>query len=94
MIAYGCRRGSVLGGPSRDVNTKSPLSAVESLFDDGAGLAHAETWLKKRKLAATMNPDSPDAKFLEAVLGTLSGMLPGVREISTPFTGVSRCYEI
>lgn len=81
VVAYGCRRGSVLGGPSRDVNVESPLSAVETLFDDHAGLVHAETWLKERKLAATMNPNSPDEAFLNAVQNTLIDLLPGVREI-------------
>ena len=81
LVAYGCRRGSVLGGPSRDVNIESPLSAVETLFDDSAGLVHAETWLKQRKLAATMSPGSPDEAFLGAVLCTLIRMLPGVDEI-------------
>jgi len=83
---YGPRR--VLGGPSRDVNIESPLSAVETLFDDSAGLVHAETWLKERKLAATMNPGSPDEAFLEAVLHTLIGMLPGISEIQVNPHGV------
>ena len=82
VVAYGCRRGSVLGGPSRDVNVESALSAVETLFDDHAGLVHAETWLKERKLAATMNPGSAEDAFFQAVVQTLADdLLPGVREI-------------
>lgn len=80
-VAYGCRRGSALGGAAREVNASSPLSAVESLFDEGAGLVHAETWLRERKLAATMGPGSPDEAFFDAVIATLVEVLPGVKEI-------------
>lgn len=81
VVAYGCRRGSALGGASREVNATSPLSAVETLFDEGAGLVHAETWLKERKLAATLAPGSAEDAFFTAVIATMIEMLPGVRAI-------------
>ncbi|MBI3273086.1 MAG: AAA family ATPase [Planctomycetes bacterium] len=80
-VAYGCRRGSALGGSSREVNASSPLSAVETLFYEGAGLVHAETWLKERKLAATLSPGSPEEAFFNALIATLTDLLPGVTEI-------------
>ncbi len=87
-VAYGCRRGSVLGGPSRDVNVESPLAAVETLFDDHVGLVHAETWLKERKLAATLNPGSADDEFLNAVQQILIALLPGIDEVHISDRGV------
>lgn len=81
VVAYGCRRGSALGGASREVNATSPLSAVETLFDEGAGLVHAETWLKERKLAATLAAGSAEEAFFSAVRTTLIEMLPGVKAI-------------
>ncbi len=80
-VAYGCRRGSALGGASREVNVSSPLSAVETLFDEGAGLVHAETWLRERKLAATLGAGSPEEAFFDAVLATLVDALPDVTAI-------------
>lgn len=80
-VAYGCRRGSALGGASREVNVSSPLSAVETLFDEGAGLVHAETWLRERKLAATLDTGSSEGAFLDAVLASLVDLLPGVSAI-------------
>lgn len=80
-VAYGCRRGSALGGSSREVNATSPLGAVETLFDEGADLVHAETWLKERKLAATLGQGSPDEAFFNAVIVTLIDLLPGVTAI-------------
>lgn len=80
-VAYGCRRGSALGGASREVNASSPLSAVESLFDEGAGLVHAETWLRERKLAATLEAGSAEEAFFDATIATLKELLPGVTAI-------------
>jgi hypothetical protein len=84
IVAYGCRRGSALGGASREVNAALPLSAVETLFDEGAGLVHAETWLKERKLAATLDHNGTDGAFYAALEATLvgrgdrPGLLPGI----------------
>lgn len=80
-VAYGCRRGSALGGAAREVNVLSPLSAVETLFDEGAGLVHAETWLRERKLAATLGAGLKEEAFFDAVLATLVELLPGVSAI-------------
>jgi nucleoside phosphorylase/energy-coupling factor transporter ATP-binding protein EcfA2 len=83
VVAYGCRRGSALGGASRVVNTDSPLSAVETLFEEGAALVHAETWLKERKLAA-LGDEQGERAFYGAIEATLvgeggqPGLLPGV----------------
>jgi hypothetical protein len=47
IFAYGCRRGSALGGAARDVNVgENDGPEVATLFDEGAPLVHAETWLK------------------------------------------------
>lgn len=46
IFAYGCRRGSALGGASREVKldeTDGP--EIATLFDEGADLIQAETWL-------------------------------------------------
>lgn len=46
VYAYGSHRGSALGGAARSVNLfgdKGP--EVATLFDEGASLVHAETWL-------------------------------------------------
>ncbi|WP_440223310.1 AAA family ATPase [Dokdonella sp. MW10] len=46
LFAYGCRRGSALGGASRQVNLEDDDGPeIATLFDDGADLIQAETWL-------------------------------------------------
>jgi hypothetical protein len=46
LFAYGCRRGSALGGAIRQVDlTDDDGPEVATLFDEGASLIHAETWL-------------------------------------------------
>lgn len=92
VVAYGCRRGSALGGASREVNTNSPLSAVETLFEEGAALVHAETWLKERKLAAL--GEGGERAFYRAIEATLvgeggqPGLLPGVTALHVSADGV------
>jgi AAA domain, putative AbiEii toxin, Type IV TA system len=46
LFAYGCRRGSALGGALRAVEMGGGME-VATLFDEGAALVHAETWLKE-----------------------------------------------
>jgi energy-coupling factor transporter ATP-binding protein EcfA2 len=47
LFAYGCRRGSALG-MAREVNLQEDGGPeIASLFDHGAGLIHAETWLSQ-----------------------------------------------
>jgi len=46
IFAYGCRRGSALGGAARQVNLADDDGPeIATLFDDGADLIQAETWL-------------------------------------------------
>lgn len=46
IFAYGCRRGSALGGTARQVNlTNDDGPEVATLFDEGSDLIQAETWL-------------------------------------------------
>jgi len=46
LFAYGCRRGSALGGAARQVNLDDDSGPeVATLFDEGADLIQAETWL-------------------------------------------------
>jgi nucleoside phosphorylase len=79
LVAYGCRRGSALGGASREVDVSSPLASIEALFDEGASLVHAETWLKEKKLAGIQGgAGSRDATFFDAVVAALIRLLPGV----------------
>jgi energy-coupling factor transporter ATP-binding protein EcfA2 len=57
VFAYGCRRGSALGGAAREVdlsNTDGP--EIATLFDEGADLIHAETWLIGMDGDAPKNP--------------------------------------
>jgi hypothetical protein len=57
LFAYGCRRGSALGGAAREVdlsNTDGP--EIATLFDEGADLIHAETWLIGMDGDAPKNP--------------------------------------
>jgi hypothetical protein len=47
VFAYGCRRGSALGGVAREVDVgEDDGPEVATLFEEGAPLVHAETWLK------------------------------------------------
>ncbi|WP_335954657.1 AAA family ATPase [Acinetobacter guillouiae] len=46
IFAYGCRRGSALGGISRQVNLDgNDGPEIATLFEEGADLIQAETWL-------------------------------------------------
>lgn len=81
VVAYGARRGSGLSGSSRGAEL-SAVAAVETLFDEGANLIQPDEWLKGWQLAALQGgPDSPDARFFDAILATLCAVLPGVTEI-------------
>lgn len=87
LFAYGCRRGSALGGAARAVSFK-PYEAIATLFEEGAGLIHAETWLKERALAAK-EKDAAAAKVLfEAIRQALVRILPGVKRIDVKAEGV------
>ena len=59
LFAYGCRRGSALGGTGRAVDTSDDGGPeVATLFDEGAGLVHAETWLIQWEGDALKSPKS------------------------------------
>lgn len=46
LFAYGCRRGSALGGAPRQVDLgEDDGPEIATLFDEGASLIQAETWL-------------------------------------------------
>lgn len=59
VFAYGCRRGSALGGIGRAVDTHADGGPeVATLFDEGASLIHAETWLIQWEGDSLKNPNS------------------------------------
>ncbi len=86
IYAYGCQRGSALGGPDRDV-TFRPLDDVRGLFDSTANLIHAETWLSRLHFAA-LEGGGADKEFFEAVRETLVKSLHGVDQLKVDKNGV------
>ncbi len=59
IFAYGCRRGSALSGVSRALDLGDDNGPeVATLFDDQAGLVHAETWLIQLEGDAPKNVQS------------------------------------
>lgn len=59
LFSYGCRRGSALGGASREVNLENAGGPeIATLFDDQADLIHAETWLLQLEADATKSVHS------------------------------------
>jgi predicted ATPase len=59
LFAYGCRRGSALGGAARQVNLNDDDGPeIATLFDEGADLIQAETWLVALEGDAAKNPKS------------------------------------
>lgn len=59
LFAYGCRRGSALGGASTMVKLGDAGGPeIATLFDEGADLIHAETWLKELDGDAARNERS------------------------------------
>jgi energy-coupling factor transporter ATP-binding protein EcfA2 len=59
LFAYGCRRGSALGGAAREVVLKDEGGPeIATLFDDEADLIHAETWLLQWDGAAQKSANS------------------------------------
>jgi len=79
LFAYGCRRGSALGGADRDLDFK-PLAAVRTLFDESANLIHAETWLKQLRLKSFEAGGAATERY-ETVLQTVCSVLPNVTGI-------------
>lgn len=85
VFAYGCRRGSALGGSDRDLDFK-PISSVLTLFDEGSSLLHAETWLKQLKLESIESEEG--ASRFDTITQTLSALLPGVEKLNVLSSGV------
>jgi hypothetical protein len=70
LFAYGSRRGSALGGAPREVVLgEDDGPEVATLFDEGAALIHAETWLLQWYGDAARNQSS--YQVLEATLSAL-----------------------
>ncbi len=80
VFAYGCQRGTALGGPERDV-TFRPIDDVGSLFDYNAHLIHAETWIRRIQSAALCDSGGPAETFFDAVGKTLVAVLNGVESL-------------
>ncbi len=80
VFAYGCGRGSALGGPERSVEF-TPLEAVRTLFSTDARLVHAETWLRRLELRALKSSGGEGESFRDAVHATLVKLLPGVERL-------------
>ena len=92
LYAYGCQRGTALGGPAREVEFK-PIDDVRSLFDDGGALIHAQTWLQNLRLAALeakkeKGEGSAAETFFDAVVDTLKAVLNGVERLDVNKSGV------
>lgn len=81
VFAYGCRRGSALGGNAREVTYERPAE-IATLFDERADLVHAETWLKDLFLAKAYEKEGgPATSLVDAVCSVLVSVLPGVAGI-------------
>ncbi len=81
IFAYGCRRGSTLGGEAEAVRLdEEDGPEIATLFDEGAGLVHAETWLKERALEGLQDPKHAQPIY-DAIVGALKQLLD-VQDIS------------
>ncbi len=87
LYAYGCQRGTALGGPAREVEFR-PIDDVRSLFDDAGSLIHAETWLQNLRLAALESNGGSAEAFFDAVRDTVVGVLSGVEALDVDKDGV------
>ncbi|MEN9867086.1 MAG: hypothetical protein RL748_2676, partial [Pseudomonadota bacterium] len=72
LFAYGCRRGSALGGALRAVEMGGGME-VATLFDEGAALVHAETWLKE--LDGDAAKSEQGKALFDSVITALKSML-------------------
>lgn len=74
VFAYGCRRGSALGGVSRQVNLNDDDGPeIATLFDEGADLLQAETWLVA--LEGDISKNSTSKTIYESVVHALKEFL-------------------
>lgn len=81
FAAYGCKRGSSIGGAAREVRF-DPGGEIATLFDESAPLIHAETWLMLRELDALKRPNEAAALYT-TVIAALKAILPGVGTIES-----------
>lgn len=80
LFAYGCRRGSALAGKQREVDLDSDAGPeIATLFDEGASLVHAETWLIQLDGDA-QKPNTKSAVIWPALQRSMCTLL-GVRAI-------------
>jgi energy-coupling factor transporter ATP-binding protein EcfA2 len=74
LFAYGCRRGSALGGAAQKVNLSEDSGPeIATLFDEGADLIQAETWLVALEGDTSKNPRSK--VIYNSVVGSLCELL-------------------
>lgn len=74
LFAYGCRRGSALGGADREVDLDDKDgNEIATLFEEGASLINAETWLALLDGDAQRNPRSKET--FDAVCVALKALL-------------------
>lgn len=86
LFAYGCRRGSALGGASRKLDlSENEGPEIATLFDTGADIIHAETWLTKLDSAASK--DAANAQLLETIKKALCEFLD-IAQISIEADGI------
>ncbi len=78
LFAYGCRRGSALGGAARAVDLGDDDGPeVATLFHEGAPLIHAETWLIPWHGEALENPQA------KAVYDAIRAALQAILDVSS-----------
>lgn len=86
VFAYGCRRGSALGGAARKLDlSENEGPEIATLFDTGADIIHAETWLTKLDSAA--GKDKASAAILNTVLTALCKFLD-IQQIRIEANGI------
>lgn len=74
--AYGCRRGSALGGFLQAVDTQEDDGPdVATLFDERASLVHAETWLQTLDGEASRDKTGRVRSIFNAVIEALKKIL-------------------
>ena len=90
VVGYGSRRGSAVGGPAREVSFAA-ADDIASLFDEHAGLIHAETWLRQQRLAS--NESEPAGRFYHSLIATLCALLPEVEDLEVSGEAVLARFE-
>lgn len=76
LWGYGCRRGSALGGKERAVDvTEDDGPDIATLFDEGASLVHAQTWLQTQDGAASRDATGRKRAVFDAVIAALKKLL-------------------